>query len=100
MADASRMAKPFRYDLATLTIAGWLLVLSTAVLLALGIFAVGVLMNVPKRISPVQWAACIAVLLLSLGWFQLGKAALGRCGVPIHRGKSLSKGVRDGDDFA
>jgi hypothetical protein len=107
MPEASPIAGPPRqgwwpagYDLAELNFAGWLLVLSSAVVLFLGLLAVGYLTYTPKLISSVQWAACAAVFVLSLSWFRLCEAAMGRCGITIHREKSEREGVRNVDEFA
>jgi hypothetical protein len=92
-----RGRRPSSHDLAGLNCAGWLLVLSTAVILLGGLLAVGYLMHTPKSISMAQWAACAGVFFLSLAWFRLSEAAMRRCGIPIYREQSGCAGVGNGD---
>jgi hypothetical protein len=87
------------HDLARLNVAGWLLALSSALLLFIGLLAVGYLTYVPKGITPAQWAACAGIFVLSLIWFRLGESALGRFGVKVYRDGPESPVVRDRDDF-
>jgi hypothetical protein len=93
-----RGQRPSAYDLAGLNCAGWLLVLSTAVVLLGSLLAVGDLMYTPKSVSMVQWAACAGVFVLSPAWFRLGEEAMRRRGIPIYREQSACSDVgnRDG----
>jgi hypothetical protein len=79
-------------------VAGWLLAISSGLLLAVGILGVGYLAYVPKRIPPAQWAACAAVFALLLVWFRLGEAVMCRCGIKIYRESAQSAGGRDSGD--
>jgi hypothetical protein len=70
-----------QFDLSALNLVGWLLFLS-----AVGVILTGAFLAVePGDAGVGRKVVAVAVLLLGVAWFQLGKAVLGLAGVPVYR---------------